>query len=114
MDRGYWLPPGYRKMAAYGGYYIQADAVYTSADIDADWDAFLKKCCAALLYSIPSMQKVCKWVTDGTSRFVLTADALVEIIAEDNEDYVAVYAIVPVSCAKPKAAKRHFPQWKKS
>lgn len=108
MDRGYWLPPGYRKMAAYGGYYIQADAVYTSADIDADWDAFLKKCCAALLYSIPSMQKVCKWVTDGTSRFVLTADALVEIIAEDNEDYVAVYAIVPVSCAKPKAAKRHF------
>ena len=35
MDRGYWLPPGYRKMAAYGGYYIQADAVYTSADMDA-------------------------------------------------------------------------------
>lgn len=108
MERGFWLPPGYREMVAYGGYYIQADAIYTTADIDADWDAFLQKCCAALLRAIPSMGIACKWVTDGPSRFVLVADPLVEIVAEDNEGYVAVYAIVPASCAKPKAAKRHF------
>lgn len=110
MDRGFWLPPGYRRLPAYDGYYIDAEAVYATGDIYADWDRFLNGVCSRLSAEIPAMRKICDWTLSpaGNGRFILTADDLIQVIAEDADSYVAVYAIIPESGKASAKAKRQL------
>ena len=109
-DRGYWLPPGYGKLIAYDGYYIEAEAVYTTPDIYTDWERFLTSLYTGLHAKVPFLQQVCDWEPSpsGADRFVLAKDVWVSIILEDVDSYVAVYAIVPEGCKTPGKAKRHL------
>ena len=47
----------------------------------------------------------------GQNYFVLLCNSQVEIIAEDADGYVAVYAIVPGSVDAPGIARRAFPRY---
>lgn len=112
MGRGYWLPPNHEALVASDGFYVECDSVY-GADIDAGWESFLEVLCRKLKIKENTFQQVCEWKTSGMgqSRFVLVRNRHVDIIAEDSDGYVAVYAIIPENNAAPGFAKRSFPRY---
>lgn len=112
MGRGYWLPPNHAELVASDGFYIEADRVYGD-DISTGWDSFLKTLCRKLKFKDNTFQEVCEWKSCGMgqSRFVLVRNRHVDIIAEDANGYVAVYAIIPEDNAAPGFAKRSFPRY---
>lgn len=112
MGRGYWLPPNHADLVESDGFYIEADSVYGN-DIDTGWENFLTQVCNKLKIKEVTFKKVCEWKSCGMgqSRFVLVRNRHVDIIAEDSDGYVAVYAIIPEDNAAPGFAKRSFPRY---
>ena len=112
MGRGYWLPPNYEELAASDGFYVEADRVY-GADIATGWESFLETVCRKLKIKDYTFQTICEWKSCGMgqSRFVLLQNRHVDIIAEDADGYVAVYAIIPEDNAAPGFARRSFPRY---
>lgn len=112
MGRGYWLPPSCENLAAYGGFYIDSSAVYTD-NLDQDWENLLNMLCVKMTYREKTLQRVCCWKSCGAgqSRFVVLQNRHVDIIAEDDDGYIAVYAVIPEDCECPGFAKRSFPQY---
>lgn len=112
MGRGYWLPPNHDELVASDGFYIEADRVYGD-DISTGWDNFLKMLCRKLKFKDNTFQEVCEWESCGMgqSRFVLLKNRHVDIIAEDADGYVAVYAIISEDNVAPGFAKRSFPRY---
>ena len=112
MGRGYWLPPNHENLVASDGFYVECDRVY-GADIDAGWENFLKAVCRKLKIKDHTFQKVCEWKSSGMgqSRFILLQNRHVDIIAEDADGYVAVFAIIPEGNPAPGFAKRSFPRY---
>ena len=107
MGRGYWLPHGAETLPLYDGFYVDCKAVYTGDDLTTDWQAFLDKVCGAMQKELGTMQRLCDWVPCdlGQSRFVLLQNETVQIIAEEADGYIAVYAIVPENCASKRAQR---------
>lgn len=112
MGRGYWLPPAHENLPAYDGFYIASSAVYKQ-NPDQDWEDLLNKLCTKMAYHEKTLQRICDWKACGAgqSRFVVLQNHHVDIIAEDNDDYIAVYAIIPEDCERPGFSKRSFPQY---
>lgn len=112
MGRGYWLPPQSENLVAFDGFYVNSNAVY-KADPDVDWQLFLERVGRRMLVKERSFCKVHRWKSCGTgqSRFVILQNRHVDIIAEDVDDYIAVYVIIPEDCASPGFAKRSFPRY---
>lgn len=112
MGRGYWLPPAYENLTAYDGFYIESSAVYTG-DLEQDWNRFLQTLCTKLSYRNKTLTKNCSWKSCGAgrNRFVVLQNHHVDIIAEDVDEYIAVYVIIPEDCEYPGFSKRSFPQY---
>lgn len=112
MGRGYWLPPQSETLIAYDGFYIDSDAVYKD-DAAADWETFLETVGRRLVIKERTLQRLHKWKScdAGQCRFVILQNRHVNIIAEDVDDYIAVYVIIPEDCAAPGFAKRSFPRY---
>lgn len=112
MGRGYWLPPNHKALVASDGFYVESDAVYGD-DLAVGWEIFLDGVCRKLKIRERTFQKVCEWKSCGIgqSRFVLLQNRHVDIIAEDADGYVAVYAIIPEDNVAPGFAKRSYPRY---
>lgn len=112
MGRGYWLPPAHENLAACDGFYVEAEAIYTSDPYD-DWEKFINTLSAKLSYRENTLKKICEWKSCGAgqSRYVVLQNRHVDIIADDADGYVAVYVIIPEYCTHPGYAKRSFPQY---
>lgn len=112
MGRGYWLPPQHDELAASDGFFLDGKAVYTD-EPNADWEKFLESLCRKLTFQEKTFKKLCNWKACGMgqSYFVLVHNKQVEIIAEDTDGYIAVYAIIPEDCEAPGFAKRSFPKY---
>lgn len=109
MGRGYWLPPQSENLAACDGFYVDSKAVYTM-NPDAEWEAFLEKLAQRLIEKEHTLRKVQRWQScdAGQCRFVVLQNRSFDIIAEDVDDYIAVYVIIPEDCPTPGYAKRSF------
>ena len=103
MERGYWLPPRAKHLAAYAGFYIDSETVY-QANMDSGWNQLLDGLCQKLTNYESSFQKRCAWTNKqaGRNRFVILKNEEVEIIAEDDDEYVAVFVIIPEDCRNPE------------
>lgn len=112
MGRGYWLPPNNDELTASDGFFIDGSAVYTD-NSTADWENFLENLCKKLIFQEKTFQKFCNWKSCGMGQnyFVLAYNRHVEIIAEDTDGYIAVYAIIPEDCEAPGFAKRSFQRY---
>lgn len=112
MGRGYWLPPGADKLAACDGFYIQGDAIYKS-DFSKDWDTFLQNLCNGLCFKDRSFLKICAWETCGfaENRFVVLKNKYIDIVADDSDGDIAVYALIPENCRMKKTALKVFPEY---
>ena len=112
MGRGYWLPPQHDKLTASDGFYIDSSAVYEN-DISAGWNKLLNNVTKKLIFKEKTFNKFCNWKSCGLGQnyFVLLYNRHVEIIVEDADGYVAVYAIIPDTCEAPGFAKRSFPRY---
>lgn len=112
MGRGYWLPPRHEQLTASDGYYIDSSAVYGD-DISAGWDKLLESVSKRLMFKEKSFNKYCNWKSCGLGQdyFVLLCNRHIEIIVEDADGYVAVYAIIPETCEAPGFAKRSFSRY---
>ena len=112
MGRGYWLPPQHDNLTASDGFYVDSSAVYGS-DISAGWDKLLDSVSKRLIFKEKTFNKFCNWKSCGLGQnyFVLLYNRHVEIIVEDADGYVAVYAIIPDTCETPGFAKRSFPRY---
>lgn len=112
MGRGYWVPPNHEQLVASDGFYVEAGSVY-GGDISAGWEKFLEVFCRKLKIKDGTFRKVCQWKSCGMgqSRFVLLQNRHVDIVAEDSDGYVAVYAIIPEDNAAPGFAKRSFQRY---
>ena len=112
MGRGYWLPPQHDNLTASDGFYIDSSAVYADG-ISAGWNKLLDSVSEKLIFKEKTFDKFCNWKTCGLgqSYFVLLCNRHVEVIAEDADGYVAVYAIIPETCEAPGFAKRSFPRY---
>ena len=60
MERGYWLPPRAKHLAAYAGFYIDSETVY-QANMDSGWNQLLDGLCQKLTNYESSFQKRCAW-----------------------------------------------------
>ena len=111
MERGYWLPPRAKHLAAYAGFYIDSETVY-QANMDSGWNQLLDGLCQKLTNYESSFQKRCAWTNKqaGRNRFVILKNEEVEIIAEDDDEYVAVFVIIPEDCRNPEEIKQIFPR----
>lgn len=112
MGRGYWLPPCQELLIASDGFYVDSSAVYGD-DISAGWDRLLDSVSKRLIFKEKTLNRICDWRSCGLGQnyFVLLCNSQVEIIAEDADGYVAVYAIVPGSLDAPGIARRAFPRY---
>lgn len=112
MGRGYWLPPSHKNLVAYDGFYIDSNAVYKE-NPDKDWENLLNLLCVKMAYREKTLRKFCDWRSCGAgqSRFVVLQNRHVDIIAEDDDGYIAVYVIIPEDSECPGFAKRSFPQY---
>ena len=90
----YWRPPAYENLAACDGFYIEAEAVYTGDPYD-DWEKFINTLSVKLSYREKTLEKICAWKPCGAgqSRYVVLRNRHVDIIADDADGYVAVYAL---------------------
>lgn len=111
MGRGYWLPPQSENLPACDGFYIDSQAAYD--DSSGDWEIFLDKLCNKIQLGERTLEKRCCWkpCTVGQSRFVVLQNHHVDIVVEDVDDYIAVYALIPEDCAMPDFAKKSFPRY---
>lgn len=112
MGRGYWLPPRKEHLTAYDGFYLDSNTVYGN-DISAGWDKLLHSLSIKLMYKEKSFIQYCNWKSCGLgqSYFILLYNKHIEIIVEDVDEYIAVYAIIPEDCPTPGFAKRSFPKY---
>lgn len=112
MGRGYWVPPNHEQLVASDGFYVEAGSVYGS-DISSGWEQFLETACRKMKIKDSTLRKVCEWKPCGMgqSRFVLLQNRHVDIVAEDSDGYVAVYAIIPEDNVAPGFAKRSFTRY---
>ncbi len=112
MGRGYWLPPRAEQLEACDGFYIDSRAVYTK-DIEQSWSDLLERLCKKLLLKEKTLRRYCAWKSceAGQSRFVILQNRYVDIVAEDADDYVAVYVLIPEDCENPGLAKRSFSRY---
>ena len=112
MERGYWLPPRAKYLAAYAGFYIDSETVY-QANMDSGWNRLLDGLCQKMTGYEASFQKRCAWTPrqSGRRRFVILKNEEVEIIAEDDDGYVAVFVIIPEDCRNPEEIKQIFPRY---
>lgn len=115
--RGYWLPDGCKELQAYDGFYIPARVVYKTADIDAGWAAFEKTVIIELTEKDKTLRRFCDMRSCiKKMRYVLVRNSEVDIIAEQcdgpkghsDEEYIAVFAIIPEDCDSPLKALRFF------
>ena len=69
--------------------------------------------CQKLTNYESSFQKRCAWTNKqaGRNRFVILKNEEVEIIAEDDDEYVAVFVIIPEDCRNPEEIKQIFPRY---
>lgn len=113
MGHGYWLPPEHEKLPAFDGFFVDSEAVYTGADITSDWNSFLDTICSKIKHIDSTLKKICKWQSCGMgqNRFVLLQNRDVDIIAEEMDDYIAVYAIISEECENIGYAKRLFQKY---
>ena len=72
MERGYWLPPRAKHLAAYAGFYIDSETV-CQANMDSGWNQLLDGLCQKLTNYESSFQKRCAWTNKqaGRNRFVI-------------------------------------------
>lgn len=114
MERGYWLPPNAENLAACDGFYIVGDAVYATG-IDEGWNKLLDDVSFKLKAKETTFRNIRDWkaTETGYSRFVILQNRHIDIVAEDNDDLVAVYALIPEDCPTPGFAKRSFPRYMK-
>ena len=112
MERGYWLPPRAKHLSAYAGFYIDSETIYLE-DMDSGWNRLLDGLCQKLTSYEPSFQKRCAWTNrqTGRNRFIILKNEEVEIIAEDDDEYVAVFVISPEDCRNPEEIKQIFPRY---
>lgn len=98
--------------AAYAGFYIDSETVY-QANMDSGWNRLLDGLCQKLTNYESSFQKRCAWTNKqaGRNRFVILKNKEVEIIAEDDDEYVAVFVIIPEDCRNPEEIKQIFPRY---
>ena len=108
MERGYWLPPGSERLAACDGFYIRSKAVYQCGDTERDWDAFLDGLIHCLTQREQSFRECRAW---KQRRYVVVQNRHVQVIAEDVDDYVAVYVLIPEDCPAVHYAGRAFPRY---
>lgn len=113
MERGYWQPPNADFLPACKGFFVTGKAVYTGPNIETDWERFLELLSSNLPRYIPSLKKVGKWQHKGVgqSRFVLLSDEYADIVVEDIDEYIAVFALIPEDCHHVKAATDRFFQY---
>lgn len=76
--------------------------------MDSGWNQLLDGLCQKLTNYESSFQKRCAWTNKqaGRNRFVILKNEEVEIIAEDDDEYVAVFVIIPEDCRNPEEIKR--------
>lgn len=112
MGRAYWLPPNAAGLEACDGFYIQGDGVY-KADFCNDWEKFLQSLCKSIRLKDRSFFRVCAWENRGRceSRFVVLRNDYIDIISEDVNGDIAVFAIIPESCRFKKTALKFFPKY---
>lgn len=112
MGRGYWLPPSCETLIAYDGFYIDSNAVYTDS-LELGWNDFINTLCKKMSFYDKTLEKQCSWKSCGVgqSRFVILKNRHIDIIAEDVDDYIAVYAVIAEDCICPGFAKRSFPKY---
>lgn len=112
MGRGYWLPPQSENLAACDGFYIDTKAVYIK-DPDTDWPDFLDALSRQMIIKERTLRKVQRWKScdAGQCRFVVLQNRSFDIIAEDVDDYIAVYVIIPEDCPTPGYAQRSFKRY---
>ena len=93
--RGYWLPPGYKKLSAYDGFFIKSDAVFLSDNPTKDWDCFLHKIKSAFLSTFTEFKVIQQWrtVADNQNIYVILDNGAVMLITDDADGYIAVYLI---------------------
>ena len=98
MERGYWLPPRAKYLAAYAGFYIDSETVYQET-MDSGWNRLLDGLCQKLIGYEASFQKRCAWTNrqTGRTRFIILKNEEVEIIPED--------------CRNPEEIKPIFPRY---
>ena len=112
MGRGHWTPPCAEACAACDGFYVDCDAVY-KGDVETGWEEFLTRFCRRMSGKDHSLQRVCDWknYSIGENLFVVVQNHQIEIVAEESDGLLAVYALIPEGCPKPGMAKRSFPRY---
>ena len=112
MERGFWLPPRAKHLAAYAGFYIDSETVYQE-NMDSGWNRLLDGLCRKITGYDASFQKRCVWTNlkIGRNRFVILKNEEVEIVAEDDDEYVAVFVIIPEDCRNTEETKQIFPRY---
>lgn len=112
MGRGYWLPPQSENLAACDGFYIDSSAVYGN-DQNAGWTEFLEKFSRRMIVKERTLRKIQRWHSYGAGqgRFIVLRNRSFDIIAEDVDDYIAVYVIIPEDCPTPGHALRSFKRY---
>lgn len=113
MARGYWLPENYENLPACDGFYVDADAVYANGNVEDVWETVVDSCIEKLIFKDPTLIRCGSWRENpkGPQRFVLARNDKVDIILEDVERHLAVYALIPEDCEFPGYAKRSFPKY---
>ena len=112
MGRGYWLPPNEENLVCCDGFYIDSKPVYEKG-YEQGWNELIKYISEKIQLRDNTFKKVCEWreCSISESRFVISENYQVQIIADDVGGYIAVYVIIPEDCTKPNVAKQSFPRY---
>ena len=110
MGRGYLVPNGAEDLVAFDCFYIDREAVYTGDNEYDDWSRFVEYCTEQLIIAVPSFHPVMTWTAHktGQKRFVLVQNRYVDVTADEADDYVAVFVVIPEDCESPGQVKRTF------
>ena len=113
MGRGYWLPPNCENLLDYEGFYVSLDALNIQ-DTESCWNTFLEQVSNKLQHKENSLKIKKEWKTvDGRQRrFVILSDNCVEIVADESDEYYAIYVLIPEDCIVPNLAKQCFCKYK--
>ena len=109
MGRGYWVPPNSKKLPACDGYYVNVNAI-AETDIEKRWNTFLEQVSKGLQSKEKSLKIKKDWsvLDEGRGRFIVLFDSFVEVIAEEINDYFAIFVLIPEQCSEKAIAKRDF------
>ena len=106
--RGYWLPQGYENLSAYDGFFIKSTAIFIGRDAEIDWNLFLDMLKRKTQEIFSDLTVVNAWRRYGNnSRYIVAENNSFQIIADDLDEYVTVYLIVPET-AKKRMPKNVF------